>query len=103
MLCERLKRNTVQFTRLPSAFPFRYRAAASFLIAFFVSLSFEAIRVQADPLLLIVLIFPRLGRNVQRGGYTQLSGDQTARSANCLSKSLIPAAWNPGFFGMPLR
>nr|WP_238357534.1 ABC transporter ATP-binding protein [Cohnella zeiphila] len=60
VLCDRLERNTVQFTRLQSASTFRYNAAASFLIAFFVYFSFEVIHVQAETLLFIVLIFSRL-------------------------------------------
>lgn len=60
VLCDRLERNTVQFTRLQSASRFRYNAAASLLIVLFVYFAFEVVHVQAETLLFIVLIFSRL-------------------------------------------
>ncbi len=60
VLCDRLERNTVQFTRLQSASRFHYNAAASLLIVLFVYSAFEVIHVQAETLLFIVLIFSRL-------------------------------------------
>ncbi|WP_271754477.1 ABC transporter ATP-binding protein [Cohnella sp. JJ-181] len=59
-LCDRLESNLVQFTRLQSASQFHYRAAASILIAAFVYIAFAVLRVQAETLVFIVLVFSRL-------------------------------------------
>ncbi|MDG0809252.1 ABC transporter ATP-binding protein [Cohnella rhizosphaerae] len=59
-LCDRLESNLVQFTRLQSASQFHYKAAASVLIAGFVYFAFAVLHVQAETLVLIVLVFSRL-------------------------------------------
>ncbi|MDI4649041.1 ABC transporter ATP-binding protein [Cohnella sp. F6_2S_P_1] len=59
-LCDRLESNLVQFTKLQSASQFRYKAAASILIAVFVYFAFAVLHVHAETLIFIVLVFSRL-------------------------------------------
>lgn len=59
-LCRRMEANIVGFVTLQSMTQLYYRITAAFLIALFVYLSVGVLDVQAEQLMLIVLIFARL-------------------------------------------
>ncbi|XEC95526.1 ABC transporter ATP-binding protein [Paenibacillus tarimensis] len=59
-LCSNLEQNVVQFTKVQSKSQYYYKIAAGLFIAAFVFLAFEVLRVPAETLVLIVLIFSRL-------------------------------------------
>jgi len=59
-VCAQMEANFVQFVRLQSGTQFYYRVAAAVLIAFFVYVSIELLRVKPAELTLVVLIFARL-------------------------------------------
>ncbi|MBD0379733.1 ABC transporter ATP-binding protein [Paenibacillus sedimenti] len=59
-LCYRMEHNFVQFTRLQSVSQYNYKVASGLLVALFVFLSFIVFHVQAEKLVIIIIIFSRL-------------------------------------------
>ncbi|WP_274650405.1 ABC transporter ATP-binding protein [Paenibacillus humicola] len=59
-LCTRMEQNLVHFGTTQSASQFVYKVASAFIITCFVFVSFEVFHVQADKLILIIVIFSRL-------------------------------------------
>ncbi|MFC5653705.1 ABC transporter ATP-binding protein [Paenibacillus solisilvae] len=59
-LCNLMEQNFVRFARLQSTSQYYYKIASIILIAMFVFVAFEVFRVQAEQLVLIVIVFSRL-------------------------------------------
>jgi ABC-type multidrug transport system fused ATPase/permease subunit len=59
-LCYQMEHNQIQFGKTQSTSQYFYKLASVILIALFVFLSFEVFHVQAEQLVLIILIFSRL-------------------------------------------
>nr|WP_090640594.1 ABC transporter ATP-binding protein [Paenibacillus sp. UNC496MF] len=59
-LCEGLDDNAVRFARLQASSQFYYKAVSGALIAGFVYLAFEVLRVESEKVLLVAVLFSRL-------------------------------------------
>lgn len=60
ILCEKMERNSVQFTRLQNRSTFNHKVVSGFLISIVIFTSVVFYQVQAEKLLLIIVIFSRL-------------------------------------------
>ncbi|WP_166238578.1 ABC transporter ATP-binding protein [Paenibacillus turpanensis] len=76
-LCMQISDNIVRFVKLQAASKFYYKAASAIMITVFIYLSFEVFTVQAEQLMLIVVIFARLW---PRFTSIQSSSEQLAQS-----------------------
>lgn len=74
-LCHQMESNLVRFGRMQSASQFFYKSASAVLIALFVFLSFHVFHVQAEQLVLIIVIFSRLWPKFQalQGNWEQIA------------------------------
>jgi ATP-binding cassette subfamily C protein len=81
-LCYRMEQNYVRFTKLQSASQYYYKIAAAILMALFVLLAYEVLRLPAEKLVFVVIIFSRLW---PRFSQLQTSLEQMAQSLPAFS------------------